>query len=203
MKGMVINMRSPLIITETCMGNQYYSVEDYMFNQRELVLDESVNAESMANMITQFRYLDRIDPGKEITLYITSPGGEVTSGLAFYDVIRMAESPVKTVCIGTAASMGAILFLAGDERLMTKHSKIMIHDPSISMGSTPSKALAVKETLESIMKTREDLARIIAERTGKSLRTIYSKTKGDAYFDAREAIDFGLATGILEKNAEL
>ena len=191
-------MRDPLIITETCMGNQYYSVEDYMFNQRELYLDEGVNAESMASMIRQFRYLDQVDPGKEITLYITSPGGEVTSGLAFYDVIRMAKSKVRTICCGTAASMGAILFLSGDERLMTRHSKIMIHDPSITMGNAPSKALEVKETLESIMKTREDLARIIAERTGKTLKTVYAKTKGDAYFSADEAVKFGLATGILE-----
>ena len=191
-------MRDPLIITETCMGNQYYSVEDYMFNQRELFLDEGVNAESMASMIRQFRYLDQVDPGKEITIYITSPGGEVTSGLAFYDVIRMSKSKVRTICCGTAASMGAILFLSGDERLVTRHSKIMIHDPSVTMGNAPSKALEVKETLESIMKTREDLARIIAERTGKTLKTVYAKTKGDAYFSADEAVKFGLATGILE-----
>ena len=195
-------MRSPLIITETCMGNNYYSVEDYMFNQRELFLDEGVNAQSMADMIRQFRYLDRIDPGKKITLYITSPGGEVTSGLAFYDIIRMAHSPVRTICCGIAASMGAILFLAGEERLMTSHSKIMIHDPSVTMGNSPSKALDVKETLESIMKTREDLAKIISERTGKSLKTIYAKTKGDAYFGADEAVKFGLATGILDNSLD-
>ena len=80
---------------------------------------------------------------------------------------------------------------------MTKHSQIMIHDPSITLGNTPSKALAVQDTLESLMKTREELARIISERTGKPLRTIYSKTKGDSYFSAEEALEFGLATEII------
>ena len=185
------------IIKETSQGNQYFSVDDYMFNNREIFLTDEVNDQTMPEMIKRFMYLDRVDPGKEITVYISSPGGEVTSGLVFYDVMRMAKSPVKTVCIGTAASMGSILFLAGDKRCMTRHARLMIHDPSVVMGSQPSKALAVQDTLESIMKTRETLARIISERTGKPLRTVYSKTKGDTYFDADEAIDFGLATEIL------
>ncbi len=190
-------MKSANIIEVTNSGKQFYSVDDYMFSNRELVLSDGVDSETMTEMIKHFMYLDRIDPGKEITIYITSPGGEVTSGLAFYDIIRMAKSPVKTVCIGMAASMGSILFLAGDTRCMTKHSQIMIHDPSITLGNTPSKALAVQDTLESLMKTREELARIISERTGKPLRTIYSKTKGDSYFSAEEALEFGLATEII------
>lgn len=190
-------MRNINVMNETNNGKQFYSLDDYMFTKRELVLSEEVNSETMTEMIKRFMYLDRIDPGKEITLYITSPGGEVTSGLVFYDIIRMAKSPVRTVCIGTAASMGSILFLAGDRRCMTEHSQIMIHDPSVIMGSSPSKALAVQDTLDSIMKTRETLAKIIAERCHKPLRTVYSKTKGDTYFDAKSAIEFGLATEII------
>ena len=190
-------MRNINVMNETNNGKQFYSLDDYMFTKRELVLSEEVNSETMTEMIKRFMYLDRIDPGKEITLYITSPGGEVTSGLVFYDIIRMAKSPVRTVCIGTAASMGSILFLAGDRRCMTEHSQIMIHDPSVIMGSSPSKALAVQDTLDSIMKTREPLAKIIAERCHKPLRTVYSKTKGDTYFDAKSAIEFGLATEII------
>ena len=190
-------MRNINVMNETNNGKQFYSLDDYMFTKRELVLSEEVNSETMTEMIKRFMYLDRIDPGKEITLYITSPGGEVTSGLVFYDIIRMAKSPVRTVCIGTAASMGSILFLAGDRRCMTENSQIMIHDPSVIMGSSPSKALAVQDTLDSIMKTRETLAKIIAERCHKPLRTVYSKTKGDTYFDAKSAIEFGLATEII------
>lgn len=192
-------MINPRIIEEGSRGNEYYSVEDYMFNNRELVLDEDVNPGTMTRLINQIRYLDKIAPGEEITVFINSPGGEVTSGLALYDVLRMVSSPIRTVCIGVAASMGAILFLAGDRRCMLQHSKIMIHDPSIRMGDAPSKALTIQETLDSIMNTREILARIISDRTGKKLRTVYSKTKSDTYFDAEEALDFGLATEILEE----
>ena len=188
-----------MIIEENNNRNEYYSVEDYMFNNRELVLSGEVNPQTMTDLINQVRYLDSVSPGEEITLFISSPGGEVTSGLALYDVLRMVKSPIRTVCIGTAASMGAILFLAGDKRCMLKHSKLMIHDPSVSMGNAPSKALAIQETLENIMDTREILARIISERTGQKLRTVYSKTKGDAYFNAEDALDFGLATEILEE----
>ncbi len=191
-------MKEVSIIKETNAGLQYYTVDDYMFNNRELFLTDEVNGATMPEMIKRFMYLDRVDPGKEITVYISSPGGEVTSGLVFYDVMKMAKSPVKTVCIGTAASMGAILFLAGDKRCMTEHSQLMIHDPSVVFGNAPSKALAVQDTLESIMKTRETLARIIAEKTGKNLRTVYSKTKGDTFFNAEQALEFGLATEIID-----
>ncbi len=192
-------MNEVKIMELTNSGRQFYTVDDYMFSNRELVLSDHVDSTTMTEMIKRFMYLDRTDPGKEITLYITSPGGEVTSGLVFYDIIRMAKSPVKTVCIGLAASMGSIIFLAGDERCMTKHSQIMIHDPSVTLGNEPSRALAVQDTLENLMKTREELARIIADRTGKNLRTVYSKTKGDSYFNAKEALEFGLATRIIEE----
>ena len=192
-------MKNAIIIQENSNRNEYYTVEDYMFNNRELLLDEEVNSSTMTSLINQVRYLDKISPGEEITLFINSPGGEVTSGLVLFDVLRMAKSPIRTVCIGTAASMGAIIFLAGDKRCMTEHSQIMIHDPSVKMGNMPSKALAVQETLESLMNTRRDLARIIADRTGKPIRSVYSKTKGDSYFSAKEALEFGLATEIINE----
>ncbi len=185
------------IIEENSTRNEYYSVHDYMFKHRELLLDDEVDAHSMTEMIARVMYLDRQNPGEKITLYINSPGGEVTSGLALYDVLRMIKSPVRTVCLGSVASMGALLFLAGDERCVLKHSKIMIHDPAVRMSGEPSKALSVKETLEDLMKTREELARIISERTKKPLRTIYAKTKNDSWFTAEEAIEFGLATEVL------
>ncbi len=192
------NMNTARIIEENSNGNEYYSPQDYLFNNRELMLDDEVNAQTMSELISRVIYLDRVAPGEKITLYINSPGGEVKSGLALYDVLRMIKSPVRTVVIGTASSMGAILFLAGEKRCMTAHSQIMIHDPSIRMGDVPAKALSVQETLEGLMKSREELAKIIAERTGKTLKSIYAKTKGDAFFSAKEAVEFGLATEILE-----
>ena len=188
-----------LILHESARGIDAYNPESGLLKSRMLFFTEEVTPASSNELIEYLLFLDKEAPGEEITLFISSPGGEVTSGLALYDVLRMGKSPIRTVCIGTAASMGAILFLAGDKRCMLKHSKLMIHDPSVNMGNAPSKALAIQETLENIMDTREILARIISERTGQKLRTVYSKTKGDAYFNAEDALDFGLATEILEE----
>ena len=135
----------------------------------------------------------------EITLYISSNGGEVTSGLSLYDYIRMMKSPLKTVCIGTAASMGAILFLAGDKRLMLPHSKIMIHDPTCAFGSNRITPLEAQDKTNDLMKIRKEICSIIAERTGRPLNQIYRRTHKDTLFTASEAIEFGIATEIMER----
>ena len=116
----------PNILKETVRGIQPILIEDEMLQHREVFLIEEVNRKSATDMIKQLMYLDRIDTGKPVTVYINSPGGEVVSGLAVYDYIKVMKSPVNTVCMGSAASMGAILFLAGKERSMLKNSEIMI-----------------------------------------------------------------------------
>jgi ATP-dependent Clp protease protease subunit len=194
------NLRSPFILKETSRGTDSWRIEDEMFSRRKIFLTTEVNADSSNELLKQLMYLSQEKPNEEITLYINSPGGEVVSGLAVYDCIRMIQAPVKTVCTGTAASMSAILFLAGETREMLPHTKIMIHDPSFGKVETQGeKPLEMQKRLEDILKVRKILGEIIAERTGQSLRKVYGKTKGDAYFTAEEAIKFGIATKITER----
>lgn len=134
-----------------------------------------------------------------MTIYINSPGGEVISGLAVYDYISIMKSPVRTVCTGTAASMGAILFLAGKKREMLPHTRLMIHDPSYSHNDIGGrKSHEIQHELDKLNETRESLAKIIAEKTGKTLEEIYEVTASDTFYSAEEAIEFGLATDIMK-----
>ena len=190
----------PNILEETSRGIQAIGIEDSLLKTREIFLTTEINSDSSADLLKQLIYLERVDDEKPITLYISSPGGEVTSGLAVYDYIRMMKSKVITVCIGTAASMGAILFLAGDERKMLPHTKIMIHDPSYgnaSMGGM--KPLVIRDRLDGLMQSRKILAEIIAERSGMNLKKVYEKTRRDSFLNAKEAIKIGIATEILER----
>lgn len=190
----------PNILEETSRGIQAIGIEDSLLKTREIFLTTEVDSDSSADLLKQLIYLERVDEEKPITLYISSPGGEVTSGLAVYDYIRMMKSKVITVCIGTAASMGAILFLAGDERKMLPHTKIMIHDPSYgnaSMGGM--KPLEIRDRLDGLMQSRKILAEIIAERSGMNLKKVYEKTRRDSFLNAKEAIKIGIATEILER----
>ena len=187
------------ILKETVRGTDCIKIEDELLSRREIFLTEEVNAETSNELIKQLMYLERQDSGKEITLYINSPGGEVISGLAVYDLISLMKSPVRTVCTGTAASMGAILFLAGKKREMLPHTRLMIHDPSFSGGSIGGKkSHELRHELEKLDEVREALAKIIAEKTGRPLEEIYDVTSDDTFYSAEEAITFGLATGIMK-----
>ena len=187
------------ILKETVRGTDCIKIEDELLSRREIFLTEEVNPETSNELIKQLMYLERQDSGKEITLYINSPGGEVISGLAVYDLISLMKSPVRTVCTGTAASMGAILFLAGKKREMLPHTRLMIHDPSFSGGSIGGKkSHELRHELEKLDEVREALAKIIAEKTGRPLEEIYDVTSDDTFYSAEEAIAFGLATGIMK-----
>ncbi len=186
------------ILHESSRGIDAFSPESSLLRKRILFFTEEVNPASSNQLIEYLLHLDMEAPGEEITLCINSPGGEVVSGLAVYDTIRMLKSPVRTVCIGTAASMGSILFLAGEKREMLPHTKIMIHDPLITGISSSRRALELEKEAAQLMETRAVTAGIIAERCGKKLEEVYEKTKEDCYLTAQEAIDFGIATGIAE-----
>lgn len=189
----------PNIIKETIRGIQLVSIEDEMLNSRELFLNEEVSSKTSTSLIKQLMYLEKQAPGEPITLYINSPGGEVVSGLALYDYIQLMSSPVYTVCIGTAASMAAILFLAGEKRKMMKNTQLMIHDPSYASGDVGgAKPHEIQEKLDKLMETQKKLAHIIAERTGLSIKQVYRKTKHDTYIGAEEALKLGLATEIMQ-----
>lgn len=186
------------IIYESSRGKQPIRIEDDFLSRRIIFLTEEVNTETCNELIQQLLYLDSVSD-EEITLYINSPGGIVQDGLAVYDTMMLMRSPVRTVCIGTCASMGAIIFLAGEKREMMKHGKIMIHDPAFGGNCTIAgkKSHEIRIELEVLDKCRESLAHIIAERTHKNIEEIYKVTVNDAYFTATEAIDFGLATDII------
>ncbi len=191
------------ILKETVRGVEAVRIEDELLKNREIFLVDEVNPESCNELLKQLMYLENEDSSREVTLYINSPGGEVISGLAVYDYIRLMEAPVRTVCIGTAASMGAVLFLAGKDREMLPHTRLMIHDPSYSHRDIGGrKPHEIQHELDKLNETREALAGIIAEKTGKTLEEIYKVTAEDTYYSAAEAVEFGLATKTITKPAD-
>ena len=191
-------MEMPCIFRESSEGVLRYSIQDEMFANREIDCTGEINAESVNAIILQLRYLQKIAPDEEITIYINSIGGEVSSGLALYDVMKAVSCPIRTVCLGLAASMGALIFASGDKRELLPHARIMIHDPLIRSGVSGS-ALMIDHFSKDLMKVREITGKILAEHTGKTLKEIYKITATDSYFDAGAAVKFGLADAIINK----
>ena len=188
----------PNIIRETSEGLNQITIQDILFQRREVECIGEITGDSVAALILQLRYLHHEAPEQEITMYINSPGGEVSSGLALYDVMKAIQCPIRTVCVGTAASMAAILFLSGDKRDMLAHSKVMIHDPLIP-GGIGGSALKVDAVARNLMQTRQTIANIISRHTGKSLEDVLAKTASDSYFDAEQAVKWGLADRIIHE----
>ena len=183
------------IIKESSHGYELIPIQDEMLSHREVELVGEVSADSVNALIRQLRYLQSEDPKAPITLYINSPGGSVDSGMALYDVMQAVSCPIRTVCVGLAASMAALLFVSGTERDMLPHSRLMIHDPLIVQ--TGGSALKLKAVSDDLMETRQIIARVIAEHSGKSMDEVLAKTASDSYFRAEEAIEFGLADQII------
>ena len=188
----------PAIIRETSEGTARIPIADMMFQRREVWLTGEITSEVADAVISQILHLDAEDPDAEITMYIDSPGGSVTAGLSIYDVMQAVSADIHTVCIGTAASMAAVLFAAGDRREILRHGEVMIHDPLVSGGISGS-ALTVQDKSNRLMEKRKVLSSILAEHTGKSVKQIYKVTAKDTYFGAEEAVAFGLADSIVEK----
>ena len=180
------------IIKESTYGYHLIPIQDEMLAHREVELAGEVDANTVNALVRQLRYLQRQDPEGEITLYINSPGGEVASGLALYDVMQAVRCPVRTVCVGTAASMAALLFAAGKRREMLPHARLMIHDPLIA-GGIGGSALHIDSVSRDLMRTRETTAQLLAKHSGHTLEEVYEKTAKDTYFEAEEAVAWGLA----------
>ena len=187
----------PQIIRETAEGLNRLDIRDDMLANRELELTCGVDADSCAAVIRGLLYLQRQDASAPVTLYINSPGGEVQSGLALYDVMQAVSCPVRTVCLGMAASMGALLFIAGDERLMLPHSRIMIHDPLIGGTGLAGSALSVKARADDLMRIRGITASIIARHADMPLERVFELTATDTYFEAERALEAGLADRVI------
>ncbi len=189
---------SPQIMQETALGLERFDIRDEMLACRELELCGPVDADSVAELIRGMRHLQRVDPAAPITLFINSPGGEVQSGLALYDVMKAVSCPVRTVCLGLAASMAALLFIAGDTRDILPHGRVMIHDPLIG-GGIGGSALSVKARADDLMRIRDITAQVIAEHTGMELGRVFELTARDTYFEAEEAVEAHLADKVIRE----
>lgn len=168
-----------------------------MFQRREIWLAGEISNDTADAVNSQLLHLAAEAPDKGITIYINSPGGQVGAGLSIYDVMHAIPCKIRTVCVGTAASMAAVLFSAGDLREMLRHSELLIHDPLTLRGVSGS-ALDIQEQSSRLMRTRKILCGILALHTGKSLKQIYRVTRKDTWFDAEEAVTFGLADVVVD-----
>lgn len=187
---------SPLVMQETSDGLRLYDIRDEMLASREIEITGAIDAGSVSTAIRCLLHLQKEDQQLPITLYINSPGGEVQSGLALYDVMQAVSCPIHTVCLGMAASMAALLFIAGDQREMLLHSRVMIHDPLIG-GGIGGSALSVKARADDLMRIRDITAQVISQHTGMNLEEVFELTAKDTYFEAEEAIANGMADRII------
>ena len=190
------------IIKESAQGLNCVSPEDVLLTDRKIFFTSEVTSESCDELIKELMALNT-ESDEEISLYINSPGGDVSSGLAVYDYTRIMRAPLRTVCIGTAASMGAIIFLAGSRRELLPSSRILIHDPSYGTGDIGGmKPHEIQTKVDKLMETRDMLASIISEVTGRPVDEILKVTREDSIYNAREAVEFGLATSIINPRKE-
>ncbi len=192
---------TPRVMHETAHGITVTSIADEMLQAREIALVGSIDQELAHNICQQLRYLERIDGTAEITLFVASPGGSVSAGLGIYDTLRFISCPIRTVCLDLAASMGSIIYLAGDVREIAPHAEIMIHDPLISQGAGGS-ALTVAETSKRLLELRRRLTQIMVERTGLSTKRIHAMTSKDTYLSAEHACELGFAHQIIPARKE-
>ena len=188
---------APRGIRETSQGTDCVHLEDLMFQRREIWLAGEINNDTADTINSQLLHLAAVSPDEDITIYINSPGGQVRAGLSIYDVMQAIPCKIRTVCVGTAASMAAVLFTAGDRREMLRHGELLIHDPLALRGVSGS-ALDIQEQSSRLMRTRKILCGIFALHTGKTLKQIYRVTRKDTWFDAEEAVTFGLADVVVD-----
>jgi len=188
----------PYVVEESGRGERSYDIFSRLLKDRIIFLDEDVNDVSAGLVVAQLLFLESEDPTKDINLYINSPGGSVTAGMAIYDTMQYVKCDVSTICIGMAASMGAFLLSSGakGKRIALPNSEIMIHQP---LGGAQGQATEIKIIADHILRTREKLNRILAENTGRSIEEIARDTERDNYLSADEAKEYGLVDKVLYK----
>jgi ATP-dependent Clp protease protease subunit len=186
----------PCVIERTATGERSYDIFSRLLNERIIMLTGEVCDEMAASITSQLLFLEHADPGKDIYLYINSPGGSVTAGMAIYDVMNYIKCDVSTICMGMAASMGAFLLSGGakGKRLIMPNAEVMIHQPS---GGAKGQATEIKIVAENILKTRNKLNEILSANTGKPLDVIERDTERDNYMSAEEALAYGLVDNIV------
>ena len=189
----------PYVIEQTSRGERSYDIYSRLLKERIIFLGEEVNDVSASVIVAQFLFLEADDPDKDIQLYINSPGGAVTAGMAIYDTMQYIKCDVSTVCIGMAASMGAFLLAGGKKgkRFALPNAEIMIHQPS---GGAQGQATEIQIAAEHILRTKQKLNEILAAITGQSLETIKADTERDNFMSADEAKAYGLIDEVIAKH---
>ena len=186
----------PYVIEQTSRGERSYDIYSRLLNDRIIFLGEEVTDVSANLIVAQLLFLESEDPGKDIHMYINSPGGSVSAGLAIYDTMQYIKCDVSTICIGLAASMGAFLLSGGTKgkRLALPNAEIMIHQPS---GGAKGQATEIQIAAENILKTKKKLNEILAANTGKPYDVIAADTERDHYMSAQEAMEYGLIDNVI------
>ena len=190
----------PMIVDKETNGERSYDIFSRLLKDRIILLSGEIDDECANSVIAQLLYLDSLN-NEEISLYINSPGGSVTSGMAIYDTMNFVKSDVSTICLGMAASMGAFLLSSGKKgkRYALPNSEIMIHQP---LGGAKGQATEIKIAAEQILKTKEKLNKILSENTGQDFKKVEQDTERDHFLDANEALDYGLIDKIITQKKE-
>lgn len=191
----------PYVIEQTARGERSYDIYSRLLNDRIIMLCEEVNETTASLVVAQLLYLEGQDPDKDICLYINSPGGSISAGMAIYDTMQYIKCDVSTICIGMAASMGAFLLAAGTKgkRLSLPNSEILIHQPLIGGGGIQGQTTDVKIHAEHLVRTREKMNRMLAQMTGKTVEELERDTERDNYLTAQEAKEYGLIDEVIAK----
>ena len=191
-------MLIPMVIDQTGNVERSYDIYSRLLEDRIIFLTGEINDQVANTVVAQLIYLEAKNPDKEISLYINSPGGSVSAGLAIYDTMQYIKCPVSTICVGLAASMAAVLLLAGEKgkRFCLTNSEVMIHQP---LGGMQGQASDIKIHADHIIKTRERLNKIIAKHTGKKLEDIEKDTDRDNFLTSKQALEYGIIDKIFEK----
>lgn len=193
----------PYVVEQTSKGERSYDIFSRLLKDRIIFLGEDVNPTSASIVIAQLLFLESEDPDKEIFLYINSPGGSITDGMGIVDTMNYIKCPVTTICVGLAASFGAVLLANGEKgkRFATPNSEILIHQPLIGGqgGGISGQATEIKIHADHMIRTREKLNKLLSEKTGQPIEQIEKDTERDHYMSAQEALEYGLIDGIMDK----
>ena len=193
----------PYVVEQTSKGERSYDIFSRLLKDRIIFLGEDVNPTSASLVIAQLLFLESEDPDKEIFLYINSPGGSITDGMGIVDTMNYIKCPVTTICVGLAASFGAVLLANGEKgkRFATPNSEILIHQPLIGGqgGGISGQATEIKIHADHMIRTREKLNKLLSEKTGQPIEQIEKDTERDHYMSAQEALEYGLIDGIMDK----
>ena len=191
----------PTVIEQTNRGERAYDIYSRLLKDRIIMLGSPINDNVANSIVAQLLFLEAEDPEKDISIYINSPGGSITAGMAIYDTMQFIKSDVSTICTGMAASMGAFLLAAGEKgkRFALPNSEVMIHQP---LGGTQGQATDIEIHAKRILKMRETINRILSERSGQPIETIDRDTDRDNFMSAQAAVDYGLIDKVLERKPD-